>query len=411
LNPRYSALNQFEDGEMLRCQESIGYLFRRGGLLRKALTHSSVKDAKHPSNERLEFLGDAILGMTISEYLFSMLPENDEGDLTKVKSVVVSSQTLSRLGLEMGLDKYLLLGKGIRLKREIPRSLIANAVEAVIAAVYLDRGMEAARHFILDHLHTYVEEVLADEHVEKNYKSLLQQCAQHELSGTPTYRVVAERGPDHSKCFRIAAVINGREFPMGTGASKKEAEQSAARIALDSIEKTRGRGRRSSRRRSDGNGTDQNGHSTLSLTPEGSRDRPEARSRARLKPKPRTRAKPAEAKRTEREKSKPRTRTKPAEAKKTEREKSKPRTRTKPAEARAPEREKPKPKPKARMKGSKKAARKPAKEAAAKPAAKSKPSRVSRNPKAARKPSRTPRPPSREKGSDRRRGSSRSGNR
>ena len=104
----------------MACQEAIGYLFRREGLLRKALTHSSVKDEMNPSNERLEFLGDAILGVAISEYLFSILPENDEGDLTKIKSVVVSSQALSRLGLELGLDKYLLVGKGIRMKKELP---------------------------------------------------------------------------------------------------------------------------------------------------------------------------------------------------------------------------------------------------------------------------------------------------
>jgi ribonuclease-3 len=385
---------------MLRCQESIGYLFRREGLLRKSLTHSSVKDDKHPSNERLEFLGDAILGMVISEYLFSMLPENDEGDLTKVKSVVVSSQTLSRLGLEMGLDKYLLLGKGIRLKKEIPRSLIANAVEAVIAAVYLDRGMEAARHFVLDHLHYYVEEVLADEHVEKNYKSLLQQCAQRELSGTPTYRVVAERGPDHSKSFRVAAVIKGHEYPIGSGDSKKAAEQEAARIALADIEKGKGQPRRGSRRKSDRNGSARNGRDR-----DGRRE-PE-RTESRSEPKPRSRTKSRSA-----DRAKPETKDRSeAGSRSKAKAKAKPRSRAKPAADRAPEREAPKPKPKARMKGSKKAAKKPAKKVASEAPAKGKPARAGRNPQAARKPSRSPRPASRDGGSSRRRGSSRSGNR
>jgi len=298
---------------MLRCQEAIGYLFRREGLLRKALTHSSVKDDKNPSNERLEFLGDAILGMVISEYLFSMLPHNDEGDLTKVKSVVVSSQSLSRLGLELELDKFLLIGKGIRLKKEIPRSLIANVVEAVIAAVYLDRGMEAARHFVLDHLHAYVEEVLADEHVEKNYKSLLQQSAQKELSGTPTYRVVGERGPDHSKMFRVAAVIKGHEYPIGSGDSKKAAEQEAARIALVDIEKGKGRPGRGSRRRMDRNGSDRNGRDggrrqrserSESRSESRTESRSESRSESKARSKDRSRTRP-KSKSEERSRSKP----------------------------------------------------------------------------------------------------------
>jgi ribonuclease-3 len=241
MRKRRSHQESVANGNLIACQEAIGYLFRREGLLRKALTHSSVKDQQHPSNERLEFLGDAILGMVISEYLFSTLPEKDEGELTKVKSVVVSGESLSRLGLEMGIDRFLLIGKGLRLKKEIPRSLIANAIEAIIAAVYLDRGMEAARHFVLDHLHGYVEEVLNDDHREKNYKSLLQQYAQKLRGLTPTYRVLGERGPDHSKVFRVSAVIGRKEYPVGTGACKKDAEQDAARIALQGLRKSRER--------------------------------------------------------------------------------------------------------------------------------------------------------------------------
>ncbi|MEN8151191.1 MAG: ribonuclease III, partial [Planctomycetota bacterium] len=324
MNPRFTAP---PESDMLRCQEDIGYLFRREGLLRKALTHSSVKDDKHPSNERLEFLGDAILGMVISEYLFSMLPHNDEGDLTKVKSVVVSSQSLSRLGLELGLDKYLLIGKGIRLKKEIPRSLIANVVEAVIAAVYLDRGMEAARHFVLDHLHAYVEEVLADEHVEKNYKSLLQQCAQKELSGTPVYRVVGERGPDHSKSFRVAAVVNGREFPIGTGASKKEAEQEAAKIALLAIEKGSGRPKRKPRRETNGNGR---------ATSRRKKDRPRTEERKEDEPRRRkSESRKSESRKSESRKSESRK----SESRKSESRKSE--SRKKPEPRKSEERRKP----------------------------------------------------------------------
>ena len=248
MNPRQSTKSKASESELLHCQEAIGYLFRREGLLRKALTHSSVKDEKNPSNERLEFLGDAILGMAISEYLFSLMPENDEGDLTKVKSVVVSSHTLARLGEELGLENHLLIGKGIRLRKEIPRSLIANAVEAIIAAVYLDRGMEAARHFVLDHLHSYVQEVLADDHREKNYKSLLQQRAQKEYSATPIYHVLSASGPDHSKSFRVSAVVANKEFPPGRGESKKEAEQDAARTALLAIQEEKRKPQKRSQR-------------------------------------------------------------------------------------------------------------------------------------------------------------------
>ena len=287
MNPRLRDRGPGSEGDLLRCQEAIGYLFRREGLLRKSLTHSSVKDEKNPSNERLEFLGDAILGMVISEYLFSMLPENDEGDLTKVKSVVVSSQTLARLGAEMELDRFLMTGKGIRMKSEVPRSLLANAVEAIIAAVYLDRGMEAARHFVLDHLHPYVEEVLADDHETKNYKSLLQQTAQKDFSATPAYRVLSEVGPDHSKSFRVSAVLGNREFPPGRGASKKEAEQDAAKVALETIRSEKGRGNRR-RRKSSSNGRS---------APErgrgrDSRDRREERPAPPPEPKPEERSEP-----------------------------------------------------------------------------------------------------------------------
>jgi ribonuclease-3 len=213
------------------CQDAIGYVFRRPEVLRKALTHSSIKDDDNPSNERLEFLGDSILGMLVSEYLHASLPDVDEGELTRVKSVAVSSRMLARCADSLGLAQCMRVGKGIAMRMRVPRSILANAFEAVVAAVYLDGGIENARLFVLQHLLPRIDEVLEDRHA-RNYKSLLQQLSQREFSSTPAYRVVREEGPDHQKKFEVVAVVDGREYDPATGSSKKEAEQQAARQAL-----------------------------------------------------------------------------------------------------------------------------------------------------------------------------------
>jgi len=233
------------DDERLRgCEESIGYPFRWPILLRKALTHSSLKDADNPSNERLEFLGDSILGMIVSEYLYATMPEVDEGELTRIKSVAVSSSMLARCSERMGLSEYLRVGKGIAMRPRLPRSILANAFEAITAAIYLDSGVEDARRFVLQHLVPRIEEVLEDRHA-RNYKSLLQQVAQRDFSSTPTYRVVGEEGPDHQKKFRVVAVVDGVHYQEATGSSKKEAEQQAARLALRHLLRVKKLGRAS----------------------------------------------------------------------------------------------------------------------------------------------------------------------
>jgi ribonuclease-3 len=231
------------DDERLRaCEETIGYVFRRPSLLRKALTHSSLKDAENPSNERLEFLGDSILGMIVSEHLYATLPDVDEGELTRVKSAAVSASMLSRCAERLGFAEFLRLGKGVATRARLPRSILANAFEAVIAAIHLDGGFPEARLFVLQHLLPRIEEVLEDRH-SRNYKSLLQQVAQREYSSTPTYRVVAEEGPDHQKRFEVVAVVDGREFAPADGKTKKEAEQQAARQALRDLFRSEGDGR------------------------------------------------------------------------------------------------------------------------------------------------------------------------
>jgi ribonuclease-3 len=216
------------------CQKALRYAFADPGLLEEALTHSSSKSAENPSNERLEFLGDAILGLVISEHLYRAFPEFTEGQLTKVKSVVVSSKTLGNASRLLHLEAFISVGKGIAVKRTIPRSLLANVFEALVAAVYLDRGIETARQFVLDCLGDEIEMVLRNQH-QKNYKSLFQHFVQKEFGEVPSYRVLEEQGPDHAKSFKVGALVKDRECGAAWGRNKKEAEQRAAKEALRAL--------------------------------------------------------------------------------------------------------------------------------------------------------------------------------
>ena len=218
--------------KLAACEKAIGYAFENKGRLRGALTHSSAKTEANGSNERLEFLGDAILGMAVSEYLYQRYPDYTEGELTKIKSVVVSQRALARISSEIGLRDFLLVGRGIADRKGMPRSLLANVFEAIVAATYLDGGLQAARDLITRHLANEVEAVQKNKY-EKNYKSLLQQFSQQHLGSTPVYQVVKEEGPDHVKMFHVMTVIEGEAHGSGWGKSKKQAEQRAARDALD----------------------------------------------------------------------------------------------------------------------------------------------------------------------------------
>ena len=215
-------------------ETDLGYHFRDRQLLSHALTHSSCKTDVDYSNERLEFLGDAILGFVVSERLFRKHPDKSEGQLTRVKSVVVSRSTLARAAGKLRLAEYLIVGKGVGSSVDFPASLLANAFEAVLAAVYLDGGTQAARQLVVRALGDHVEQVLRNQH-EPNYKSLLQQYAQREQAVTPSYRVQDESGPDHQKCFTVVAVLDNVPHGVGTGATKKEAEQMAAAETLKHI--------------------------------------------------------------------------------------------------------------------------------------------------------------------------------
>ncbi len=224
---------------LLELQKTIGVRFKNLDILNQSLMHRSYVHGKavekHTSNERMEFLGDSVLGLVVNDYLYHRYPDRDEGDLTKIKSLVVSRQVLAKKAQEIGLGKFLLLSSGeVESGGRKRSSIIADAMEAVIGAVYIDRGLEAAREFIRREILVGLHEITgAEEHT--NYKSLLQELVQGSRKVHPVYRIQSERGPDHEKQFVIDVSIAGRIYGRGTGTSKKEAEQSAAKSALERL--------------------------------------------------------------------------------------------------------------------------------------------------------------------------------
>ena len=216
------------------CQDAIGYRFRRPELLRAALTHTSGANTRAASNERLEFLGDSVLGLVTCEQLFAQFPDYQEGDLTKVKSVVVSRKTCAKFSQEIGLGDFLFLGKGVSNYGEIPSNMLADVFESLIAAIFLDGGWEEAKGFILRFIGPELDRV-GREAVNANSKSQLQQVVQREYGDTPRYYLLDEQGPDHDKCFKVAAQVGEHRFPAAWGRTKKDAELKAAVNALADI--------------------------------------------------------------------------------------------------------------------------------------------------------------------------------
>ncbi|MCP4246670.1 MAG: ribonuclease III [bacterium] len=219
-----------------RAQAAVGYQFKNEDLLNAALTHASVANTRLDSNERLEFLGDAILGLIVCEELYHRYGEYLEGELTKIKSVVVSRRVCAEIADQIGLGDLLFLGKGMRQREGLPTSLEAAVVESLTAAIFLDGGLEAARKFVLTWTLPHIKEAARSEN-QRNYKSFLQQHAQRHLAATPQYEELDEQGPDHSKCFEICVSIGARRFGSAWGPSKKEAEQRAALRALQELER------------------------------------------------------------------------------------------------------------------------------------------------------------------------------
>ena len=225
---------------MQELERKLNYAFRNPALLQEALNHSSYANehrAAHlHSNERLEFLGDSVLGFVTAEFLFQRYPEAPEGDLTRIRAALVCEQSLYEVAQRLGLGQYLKLGRGEEAGggRERP-SILADAVEAVFAAVYLDGGMDAARALIHRCLLDAQRESVVEER-RRDYKTALQELVQRQADQTLTYRMVDEQGPDHAKTFRAEVLLNGEAIGSGSGHSKKEAEQAAARAAMEALD-------------------------------------------------------------------------------------------------------------------------------------------------------------------------------
>ena len=224
--------------DVAECQRRIGYVFRDPALLVSSLTHASGAQHRLASNERLEFLGDAILGFLVCETLYRLFPDSLEGDLTRIKSVVVSRETCSRLSEQLQLVDFLIVGKGLSVNnRSVPPSVLSDLFESLVAAIYLDGGIEAVRPLVARMLEPEIGKVVSGE-MGSNHKSLLQQWAQRDFGVSPTYEVIEEAGPDHSKSFHVSAQIGSRRYAPAWGRNKKEAEQRAASNALVELQDT-----------------------------------------------------------------------------------------------------------------------------------------------------------------------------
>jgi len=217
-----------------KAEQILGYRFKDKRMLDEALTHASVAGHRLESNERMEFLGDAILGCVVSDYLYKNFPDDMEGELTKIKSAVVSRKSCAEVSTQIDLDSMLSLGKGMSNRPTVPASVSAAVFESIIAAIYLDGGMEPAQKFVLKHMTELIRQAATSAH-QQNFKSLLQQHAQKAWPANPSYVLLDEKGPDHAKCFEVCVQINGKRYNGAWAASKKEAEQKAALLALEEL--------------------------------------------------------------------------------------------------------------------------------------------------------------------------------
>ncbi|GAC1445991.1 MAG: hypothetical protein NVSMB52_09180 [Chloroflexota bacterium] len=232
------AISLRDQERVQKLQEDLGLRFNSSTLVREALTHRSYLneiDQAWPSNERLEFLGDSVLGLISTDYLFHRFPDLGEGELTNLRSALVRTETLARFSQAINLGKYLFLGRGEEMSRGRHRpGGLACAFEALLGAVYIDAGYEAARTFALRFIEPELTTVV-EGRLHKNAKSLLQELVQSRMQQTPTYYLVEETGPDHAKSFTVEVRIGNRVLGRGHERSKRSAEQAAAEAALEQI--------------------------------------------------------------------------------------------------------------------------------------------------------------------------------
>jgi ribonuclease-3 len=221
------------------CQKNLGISFRQESLMEQAFVHSSYSnensDFVWPSNERLEFLGDAVLNLIVTEKLYEEFPKLPEGELTEIRASLVCRDTLAELASSLNLGNWLLLGRGEEANGgRAKASNLANAMEALIGALYLDQGLAKVRRFILTQLKPELEKIKAGK-ITPNYKALVQELIQGQKRPTPVYRLVEATGPDHSKQFTAEILVEGEALGSGIGRSKKVAESQAARAAWEKL--------------------------------------------------------------------------------------------------------------------------------------------------------------------------------
>ena len=222
-------------------QETIGIQFNDDTLLRQALVHRSFlnenPDFELPSNERLEFLGDALLDFIVGAYLYEQHPEMNEGKLTSLRAALIKASTLARFAHGMDLGRYVYLSHGEDERGGRGRvGLLSDALEALIAAIYLDAGLEVTRDFVITLVQPEADHIV-ENGLQRDHKSRLQEWTQRELGTTPIYRTVMEQGPDHAKEFTMDVLVSGEVYGRGQGRSKQVAEQQAAKEALEEVER------------------------------------------------------------------------------------------------------------------------------------------------------------------------------
>jgi ribonuclease-3 len=229
--------------ELSLFQKHANIRFKNVDLLNLAFSHRSFANEQGNgvgNNERLEFLGDSVLGLAVAEYLYTELSNRPEGDLAKIKSFVVSEASLSEIARALRVDNFILVGKGEEYSGgRAKRAILADALEAIIGAYFLDSGFKEARRFVLAYLVPEIDKVLADKH-QKDYKTLLQELSQKAYRTYPKYSLARKTGPDHDRIFWMEVSVAGKKYGPGKGPNKKQAEQAAAQLAYDALQQEKG---------------------------------------------------------------------------------------------------------------------------------------------------------------------------
>ena len=235
-------MNESRRTSLNELEAKLNYTFKDITLLNQALTHKSVKNENGSEpiedNERMEFLGDAVLSLMVSDYIFKKYPDNAEGALTIIRSNVVGETPLSSLARDLNIGNYLLLGRGEQGSGGADKSsILEDAIEAIVAAIYLDSSYSEAYSVVINLLRDRIDAETGEDKFSGDYKGRLQTVVQGRIHQNPTYRLVEESGPDHDKLFEVEIMIEGKGYAKGRGKSKKDAERAAAKLLLEEIDK------------------------------------------------------------------------------------------------------------------------------------------------------------------------------